>query len=558
MQILNFINKKEKTIKSQSSNTNEIKKMESHLLEIPTISNVRFLDSQISSVSTKWGVAWNEFAICRDYIQNFYDQNRSDVSSINIDVKNDWIKVTAPSEFDLRALYFLGSQKAGDTSTVGEYGEGFKAATVSLIKLGHEYVISTSGKMACIISIGNQVEDNLDIRPLVYNFFEINKQEGSGLYIKSYNQELKSAFTEGLDQYWHEENNYVGELLSSNNGFSFYKSTNSEGHIFYGNIKRAEIKDVPLVINIEKRYAQIQKKIGQDRDRNSFDDKITNALFRIIFKSGFHYTTGATHPVTDFIFKKTKKMWSKGVGHPILQSMAQHLSYIRYAEEDEIYLDKLFGDKYYAQSSWAYGRGSWWENQPEIAMKDREFKRQKKIELPAYFARFGVKSSSIIIEEEKERIQEEAKNKKTHRLTGNELKGLKLCMECTKEIAPQFRSLFSDILDGSYSTDAGRVYNVSFMTVTSEKLLGELKSSQSTYGDKIIYLNKKLFKQNFGEVFSTLLHEMSHLFGADGSRDFGDALTVVMCRIINNNKIINEYCNKLDTYQGISGVETLH
>ena len=50
--------------------------MEAHLLEIPSISNVRFLDSQISSVSTKWGVAWNEFAICRDYIQNFYDQSQ--------------------------------------------------------------------------------------------------------------------------------------------------------------------------------------------------------------------------------------------------------------------------------------------------------------------------------------------------------------------------------------------------------------------------------------------------------------------------------------------------
>ena len=542
-------------INKNSSKDLKIEKMKQFLLEIPGINRVKFKNSQISSVSTKWGVQWSEFAITRDFIQNFYDKNRDNVNAIKIGVKNDLVSVVAPNEFDLRELYFLGSQKAGDNSTVGEYGEGFKAAVVSLIKLGHDYVVSTSGNLACVISIGDQIDNDLDLRPLVYNFFEINTLKGCGLFIKTYNEELKSCFKIGLDQYWYEENKLVGEKLHQHNEFSFYKSKDQHGHIFYGNIKRAEIKDIPLVISINKRYAAIQKKIGTDRDRNSFSEKLTSALYKIVFKNGFHYTASSTDPVINYILQETKKLWSRGNGHPLLQAIADNLGYLCHYEEDKEHLKKLFGDNYYAQSSYKYCRNrsiSWWEVQPDIALKDRQYKREGKIELPSYFACFGVASSADNIETERVRIKEEAENKNTQKLTGKEINGLKLCLECVKEIAPEFRSLFSDLIDGSFSTEAGRVYNVSFMSVTSEKLLGELKSSGKTFGDKIIYLNKKLFKSNFGEVFSTLLHECCHLFGRDGDRGFTDALTIVMSRIINNHKIIEEYCHRWDLYQGKS------
>ena len=85
--------------------------------------------------------------------------------------------------------------------------------------------------------------------------------------------------------------------------------------------------------------------------------------------------------------------------------------------------------------------------------------------------------------------------------------------------------------------------------MTSERILGELKDSNTTYGDKIIYLNKKLFKNSFGKVFSTLLHEMLHVFGKDGDRQFTDALTIVMERIINNHSIIKDYELRWNSFQ---------
>lgn len=552
MQLNKETSKKLKLKTIQTTSPKEIKRIQQFLLDIPNINKCKFIDSQLSSVSTKWGVSWSEFAIVRDYLQNFYDNHRDDVGAINIKIINDLISVTAPKEFDLRELYFLGSQKTNDPTTVGAYGEGFKAATVSLIKLGHDYVTSVSGNMACVISIGDQVEGNLDIRPLVYNFFEINPQKGCGLFIKSYNEQLKSAFKIGLDQYWYEENPLVGEMLHQHNEFSFYKSKDEKGHIFYGSIKRAEIKDIPIVININKKYTQIEKKVSADRDRNTFDDRLTSSLYKIIFKEGFHHTTPASHPVIDYILNSSKKLWEKGKGHPLLQAMADNFGYLCNYEEDKTHLKKMFGDKYYSESSYKYLRtrqSSWWEIQPDIYLKEREYKKEGKIELPAYFSFFGVKCAAEEIEIENIKIKKEAENKNTEPLTGQEISGLKICLECAKEIAPEFRSLFSDVLEGSYSTEKGRLYNVSFMSVTSEKLLGELKSSGKTFGDKIVYLNKKLFTSNFGEVFSTLLHEFCHLFGRDGDRSFTDSLTIVMCRIINNPKIVDEYIQKWEAHK---------
>ena len=186
---------------------------------------------------------------------------------------------------------------------------------------------------------------------------------------------------------------------------------------------------------------------------------------------------------------------------------------------------------------------------PEIASNDRSLRNANKIELSAYFVRFGVKSSAQMISEEKDKLHEEAKNKTTKNLTRKELRGLEICLECVGKISPEFKSLFSDIFNGYYNTEGGYEYNVTYKSVTSEQLLGELKDSNTTYGHKTIYLNKKLFKNSFGKVFSTLLHEMLHVFGRDGDRQFTDALTIVMERIINNHNIIKDYELKWNSFQ---------
>ena len=61
----------------------------------------------------------------------------------------------------------------------------------------------------------------------------------------------------------------------------------------------------------------------------------------------------------------------------------------------------------------------------------------------------------------------------------------------------------------------------------------------SEYNDKTIFLNKELFKSSFGKFFSTLAHEMSHVFGQDGQREFSDVLTHLLEQAVQRNKILN-------------------
>ena len=534
-----------------STENTKITIMKQLLIDLPDVTNADFVKSITSSVTTKWGVEWNEELIARDIIQNFRDANLDNINDVEIKINKDLVCVKATNEFDLRELFFVGSNKKDDPNTIGQYGEGFKAAIVSMIKMGIDCPISISGDMACIISVGDQVDSDLDLRPLVYNFFKINKLKGSYFYISTYNDKLKSAFKFGLKNFWYAENPLVGDELHNYNDFSFYKSNTKEGYIFYSGIKRAEIKGIPLIININKKYAIIEKKISSDRDRNSFDDRLTQNLYKIIFRSGFHYATGFTNPALDYIFNATEKLWSKGSGHPLLKAIAENMYNLNRDDDDQNNIQTIFGDDYFSESSYMYAchTARWWESQPEIALMDRGLKAKNKIQLPSYFARFGVKSSIQIIVERREAIEEEAKNKATKKLTKKESKALSFCLACVKEMAPDFRLLFSDISDGSFETSDGRMYNVTYNTVTSQTLLGELRDSNSTYGDKIIYLNKNLFSSSFGIIFSTLLHEMCHVFGRDGDRQFTDALTRVMEKIINNSNIIVKFSQEWESFK---------
>ena len=77
----------------------------------------------------------------------------------------------------------------------------------------------------------------------------------------------------------------------------------------------------------------------------------------------------------------------------------------------------------------------------------------------------------------------------------------------------------------------------------SKDLLGQLKDNRE-YNDKTIFLNKELFKSSFGKFFSTLSHEMSHVFGQDGQREFSDVLTHLLEQAVQRNKILNQYAKK--------------
>ena len=173
------------------------------ILDVPGVSSAKFDKSIESSVTTSWGVNWDADFIARDILQNFRDSNLSEIEKVVVNTKNDKILVEGNNCFDLRKLFFVGSNKAGDDTTVGEYGEGFKAAVVSMLKRGIQAPVSVSGDTAVVIDVGDEVVE--DLRPLVYHFFKVNKQNKTSFLIHTYDKELKAAFDFGMSHFWFEK-----------------------------------------------------------------------------------------------------------------------------------------------------------------------------------------------------------------------------------------------------------------------------------------------------------------------------------------------------------------
>lgn len=559
--------KKEVTNYSSDASTigkHEIKEHIRLLKKIDNVQSAKYLSSVVSSVTLNWGVEWSPDFIARDVFQNFRDgciEQGFDVSSIKTKVKNGQIHISSPSEFNLKALFYVGSTKGGDENQIGQYGEGSKAVFVSLIKMGVENPIAISGDEAVIISVAE--ENEMGMCPLVYNFYKIKpKKSGSSFVVHTYKDNLKDAFKNGLeDHFWWPENPNVGELLHHYNDIEFYKSNSDEGKIFYCGINRGSIKGIPLIINIKKKYAKIEKKIQSDRDRNSFSQELKTQLFSLISRSGFHYSTDATNPAIQYILEATKGLWTKGQGHPLIQAICDNIWNL-YTDESSPYLDNLFSKSktnngFYCESSNRYARLSyseWWEWQPKVSIKDRARQKKGLTELPAYFSRLGIKSSVIELVEKKREVEEKAKRDSTRQLSKSERTAVNFTLQCIRKVAPEFAQLFSDIEDSynvSMESRYGTMYSVDFIIVKSDTLLGELRDENSQFGDKVVYLNQILFTGSFGQLLSTLTHELTHVFSYDGSRSFSDALTIMMKRFIEKPEVLSEYNKKWEDLKSV-------
>ena len=541
MKILNWKSSKNK--KSENSD------IEENLLSIPGVREIKFKNKITSSVTTSWGVNWNAENIARDILQNFRDANKKFIHKIKSEANGNLISVTAPNTFDLRALYYVGSNKKNEDDNIGQYGEGFKAAIVSLINAGIESPISISGNEACIISVGESIDDDLDLKPLVYNFYKINKFSGSGFYIRTNKSDFIQAFETGLVNFWYEENPILGDKLHEYNDISIYSSAQKNGAIFYAGIKRSEILDIPIIININRKYAVIEKKIKADRDRKTFDDRLTSSLYSIIFKSGFHYSTGTDNKAIQYIFEKTRIFWQNGKGHPILKSIATNLVSLK---QDKEFFKKLFKDDFFSKSSLEASNIDYWEYrelESDIALSDRKFIKNNKKELPSYFSSFNVLSSAEKIIVEKKELEEKTKIETVFPPNRQQYAAIEFCFNSLGVIAPELRGLFSSVYAGLRKSPTGSFISLEFKCVQSDALLGQLRDNRSDYNSHTVYLNEKIFSDTFGRFFSTFVHELLHIFGRDGDRQFTDSLTRVIENMIDNSENIVELTEKWRDYK---------
>lgn len=226
-----------------------------------------FVRTAESAVTTAWGVRWNEMQIARDVLQNFYDANMDQLDKIKVTKHESNVWIDAPALFKLERLFYFGSEKTSDD--IGEYGEGFKAATVCLLRDHGVAPVGISGANMVHVRLSPNAVDDTRLQPLLYDFYTISPAcEGSMIFLPGCSPVLARELLQGMTHFFSKQNALLGSQRweSWDKLCALYQSKTRDGYIFYRNLKRATIVGIPVVLAIHKPNARIDKKVKKDRE----------------------------------------------------------------------------------------------------------------------------------------------------------------------------------------------------------------------------------------------------------------------------------------------------
>ena len=480
------------------------------------IEKFEHVETRTHAATTGWGVKWDEAAIARDIMQNFYDANRDNLSQIQVTANARTVQICAPSIHDLELLFYMASTKG--PNDVGQYGEGFKVAVTCLLRDHRVTPIARSGNQVLCIQLADKPVSKTEHFPLVYHFFEsVDTVDGTLLLLPNCSQKLIRELERGLYHFFYDANPLLGAKAWASYGddFSIYHSSNSGGCIFYRNLKRGEIEDIPLVLVINKEYKAIESKIKNDRDRNAFGDELMDLFYRTFGRYAFSYSWQGQR----IILEAARDRWMKG--HPLLAALAYNVGYQNTLFKEEI-VNAIFGDAFYARST---------SQEPAKQLRfdglEKDWQKAGKKALPSYFAKFGVLCAERHCDELERRARNESLSSGSRSPSRAERKSLTILKELLSDIAPELAAIFNK---------RGATYTVA----DTEAALGALRKERG-FRSPNVFLAAELFVSEFSRTVAVYLHEHAHIFGYDGDRGFTDALTELIESVIVMRKEMDRY-----------------
>lgn len=484
------------------------------------IGGVDFEETLLSQVTTQWGVDWDSWHIARDLLQNFYDANKDRVSDIAITRQGRTVCVDAPEPFDLKHLFFIGSHKGADD--VGQYGEGFKVASVCLLREHGIAPIAQSGRDVLRIRTAGERDEGTQLQPLAYDFFsEAEEVVGSRLILEGCGDDLADALRDGLRNFVYEGNPLLKHLLYEDyqDRFRIYSAPTLQGHIFYRCLKRGDIPRIPLSVVVNKNYADLEKLITHDRDRRAFGEEFLKKFYKVFARYCTSYDTHAQEKIV----VAAKDCWKEG--HPLLAAVAEASRANWRSDWMERRVKEVFGeDQYFASTTIRYAPP---ERKSAIEQVEADWRRSGRTALPAYFRRFGLVTADSHLDQIERHAQEEDRQRKTHPPTVAEETSIRLLHEAMKDLTPEVSAIFT------------RGYT-DYIVGASETVLGSLRRGRG-YRSREVFLAEDVFISDFGRALAVFLHEHTHIFGYDGDRRFTDALTELIEVIVRNRARLDDY-----------------
>jgi hypothetical protein len=473
-----------------------------------------------SSVTTAWGVAWTEAMIARDLLQNFFDANRGALDQVRTSTWPGGVQVSAPAAFELERLFFLGSEKGGDD--VGQYGEGFKAAAICLLRDHGVQPVCISGGRGVVLSVSAQAVADTALRPVVYQFFDVEPAlPGTVLLLPTRNARLTDAISRGLDDFLHAGNPVLGELIFETEDLALHHSRDGDGHLFYRHLRRCTLPGYPLVWVVRSPIATVESRISKDRDRNAFGDAVRGFYLRGFFQKAMRRQSLGWPQACLAIVQAGRPHWERG--HPVLAELAQQLRG-HHSVLLRMRLVEVFKGSHFAKSGTGLGEDA---RQLEIDSVEKAWRDAGRVALPSYFVHLGAEHAPAELERRARLAFEAARKSGCRAPTPAERSCLELLNRVLKDFAPDIASVFARKL-------------CRYTVGNDETLLGQLRRDRG-YRSTEVYLDQRVFVGDLGHAAATFLHEHAHIFGWDGSRGFTDALTEMLETVMREHSQLAAY-----------------
>jgi len=147
--------------------------------------------------------------------------------------------------------------------------------------------------------------------------------------------------------------------------------------------------------------------------------------------------------------------------------------------------------------------------------------------LPSYFKKFSVIDAEQYSKELVAKALKEAKKNHSRKPTTAEINCIDVLRELARDVDPEMMKILHK-------------KDVTYRVAETETLLGQLKQGRK-WGSSEVIMAACVFLADFSEAVSIFLHEHSHIFGRDGSREFTDALTEILGTVIKSRHDLDEY-----------------
>jgi hypothetical protein len=264
------------------------------LLEVHKTESVKH-----SSITTGWArkARWDAAQCARDVFQNFFDaaiDNDIDIDKIEEHrINDDGFLFFLPNVvFDIKNLFWAGSEKDGK-STIGHVGEGFKLATLCLLRDYGVRIVAASGNQAVEIRISkNTVSEDSSLKPLEYSFFTLKKPlQGNAFLISNASSEVLDAISLSRHQFFYPKHPCLGKEIKINQkkknvqifhlnkkGPNLGNKKERVGLVFYKRQLKAFIPGADIVVVMGYEKVTIDRILDKDRDRNMASDSVRRQI----------------------------------------------------------------------------------------------------------------------------------------------------------------------------------------------------------------------------------------------------------------------------------------